>query len=208
MFERVKRLPKKARSARAVGHGDTAPALLSYFRKGRLEKFFIAESRGEPVSEIDFLTAARRLSCEPDALRCEIGANFYPLLDKNKAAFDAATAEDGAGHTARPLRDTGTKLLQRLRSREVRNCPSYTEEDEEYISRVIRLLNDGALPRPTLKKLAEAFKKEAQPLKLLGIMRRDIPSQFFQATRAEEVQHNFNPREVILSEYFVSEMDS
>jgi hypothetical protein len=83
------------------------------------------------------------------------------------------------------------------------NFAGYTEDDEEFIRKVIRLLEDGALPRPTLKKLSAAFKAEAQPLKLVGIMRRDIPPAFFQASRAEGVQHSFKPREVILSEYFM-----
>lgn len=200
LFEKIKRLPKKARSARTVETGEPAPALLTYFRKGRLEKFFIAEPTGSG-RELDFFTTARMLSCDPDAQRSEVGPDFYPLLDLNKFAFDAATTEDGDGQPVKAARDTGARLLQRLRTKEVRNFPGYTDDDEEYVKQVIRLLEDGALPRPTLKKLAEAFKTEAHPLKLLGIMRRDIPSQFFQSTRAERVRHNFNPREVILSEY-------
>ena len=200
LFERIKRLPKKARSARMMKSGEPAPALLTYFRKGRLEKFFIAESSGL-TRELDFFTTARLLSCPVDALKTEVGSDFYPLLDRNKAAFDSVTTEDGDGQPVKASRDTGAKILLRLRTKEVRNFPGYTEDDEEYVRQVIRLLEDGALPRPTLKKLAEAFKTEAHPLKLLGIMRRDIPSQFFQNTRAERVRHNFNPREVILSEY-------
>lgn len=200
LFERIKRLPKKARSARAAKSGEPAPALLTYFRRGRLEKFFAAEPRGA-VRELDFFAIARLLACAPEAPRTEIGADFYPLLDRNKAACDAATADDGDGQPAATGRDTAAKLLQRLRTKEVRNFPGYTDDDEEFVRQVIRLLEDGALPRPTLKKLAQAFKKEANPLKLLGIMRRDIPPQFFQATRAEQAKHTFHPREVILSAY-------
>jgi superfamily II DNA/RNA helicase len=204
LFERIKHLPKKARSGRVAKAGETAPALLTYFRKGRLEKFFIAGTGDKAARELDFLATARLLSCEPDAARADVGPDFYPLLDVNKAAFEVATTEDGDGQPAQASRDTAAKLLTRLRTREVRNFPGYTEDDEEYVRQVTRLLEDGALPRPTLKKLAEAFKTEAHPLKLLGIMRRDIPPQFFQATRAEQVRHNFNPREVILSEYLVA----
>jgi superfamily II DNA or RNA helicase len=203
LFERIKRLPKKARSGRAARAGEAAPALLTYVRKGRLEKFFIAES-GDSARELDFLTTARLLACTPETPRADVGADFYPLLDRNKAAFDSVTAEAGSDEAIRASRDTGAKILQRLRAKEIRNFPGYTEDDEEFVRQVMRLLEDGALPRPTLKKLAESFKTEAHPLKLVGIMRRDIPSQFFQATRAERVRQNFNPREVILSEYLVA----
>jgi superfamily II DNA or RNA helicase len=203
LFERIKRLPKKARSARAAKGSEPAPALLTYFRRGRLEKFFLSEPNGSP-RELDFFGTARLLACEVDTPRAEVGADFYPLLDRNKTACDAATAEAGDAQTVASGRDAGAKLLHRLRAKEVRNFPGYTDDDEEYVRQVIRLLEDGALPRPTLKKLSEAFKTEALPLKLLGIMRRDIPMQFFQSTRAEKVRLNFNPREVILSGYLVA----
>jgi len=79
----------------------------------------------------------------------------------------------------------------------------YTEDEEIFIQRVIQLLIDGALPRPTTKKVAEALKKESEPLKVLGILKRDIPEEFFQPTRAQATHHAFSPREVILSSYLL-----
>jgi hypothetical protein len=54
---------------------------------------------------------------------------------------------------------------------------------------VIQLLSDGALPRPTTKKVAEALRKEIEPLKVLGVLRRDIPLAFLQPTRAQVAGH-------------------
>jgi hypothetical protein len=72
---------------------------------------------------------------------------------------------------------------------------------------VIQLLTDGALPRPTTKKVAEALKKEIDPLRVLGILRRDIPALFFQATRAQQTAHALSPREVILSSWLIGAVD-
>ena len=202
LFERIKRLPKKARAASAAATGQPAPALLTYFRKGRLEKFFISAAE-ITTRELDFFSAAHHFACSADTPSAVRGLDFYALLDHNKAAFDEATADEGANQIPQRSRDTAARLLQRLRTKDVRDFQGYTEDDEEYVKKVIRLLEDGALPRPTLKKLAESFKMEANPLKLLGIMKRDIPSQFFQSVRAETVKHNFNPRQVILSKYLV-----
>jgi hypothetical protein len=94
-------------------------------------------------------------------------------------------------------------ILKRLKAKEVRFYHGFTEDDEDYIQQVIQLLNDGALPRPTTKKVAEALKKELEPLKVLGILRRDIPSQLFQPTRAQQTFHALSPREVILSSYLL-----
>lgn len=204
LFERIKRLPKKARSARTARTGEPAPALLTYVRKGRLEKFFVAEGK-RPTRELNFFETAHLLSCEPDTVRKDVGTDFYSLLDQNKAAFDVATSADGDGQMVRAARDTGAKLVQRLRTKEFKNYKGFTDDDEEYIRKVIGLLEDGALPRPTLKKLSEGFKTEDNPLKLLGIMKRNIPSEFFQATRADTSRRHYGPREVILSEYVVAE---
>lgn len=95
-------------------------------------------------------------------------------------------------------------ILKRLKAKEIRSYHGFTEDDELYIQKVIQLLTDGALPRPTTKKVAEALKKEIQPLKVLGILRRDIPALFFQATRAQQTAHAFSPREVILSSWLIS----
>jgi hypothetical protein len=80
-------------------------------------------------------------------------------------------------------------------------------DDEEYIRNVIQLLADGALPRPTTKKVAEALKKpeNIEPLKVLGILRCDISSLLFQPTRAQQMHHERMPREVILSSWVLPE---
>jgi hypothetical protein len=53
-----------------------------------------------------------------------------------------------------------------------------------FIRRRRQPLIDGVLPKPTTKKVAEALKKEVHPLKVLDILRRDIPWLFLQPTRA------------------------
>jgi len=46
----------------------------------------------------------------------------------------------------------------------------------------MRLLEDGALPKQTTKKVAEASRRRYRSLKVLGVLRRDIPREFFYAT--------------------------
>jgi hypothetical protein len=136
--------------------------------------------------------------------RQNIPADFYSLLDKSKRAFESATTtehEDAA--LARGGGQNAAYILKRLKAKEISRYHGYTEEDELFIRQVKQLLGDGALPRPTTKKVAEALKKEIEPLKVLGILRRDISTLFLQPTRAQESAYKFNPREVILSSYLV-----
>lgn len=210
LFTRIKRLPKKARSSRMLTAAPPStinqfPALLTYVRQGRLDKFFAAQQGNPTAIELDFFAAAQIL--KPDDMseaRQTIPQDFYSLLDKNKESFTAATSqsnEDASSQHQGSANDV--YILKRLKAREVRSYHGFTEDDEAYIQQVIQLLNDGALPKPTTKKVAEALKKEAEPLKVLGILRRDIPSHLFQPTRVQPTVRTLGPREVILSSYLV-----
>lgn len=212
LFARIKRLPRKARSTRLIFAENSAgakefPSLLTYFRQGRLDKFFLTQpGTAEPV-ELDLFNTAKVLKpADPAEKRQTIPHDFYTLLEKNKHAFEAATSPDL--DDAIPKHRGGANdayILKRLKAKEIRRYHGFTEDGELYIQKVIQLLTDGALPRPTTKKVAEALKKEIEPLRVLGILRRDIPPLFFQATRAQQTMHAFSPREVILSSYLLED---
>lgn len=210
LFTRIKQLPKKARSSRMVAKGSAEavkqfPSLLTYFRQGRLDKFFLAQPGNTGPVELDFFATAKTLRpADPAENRQPIPYEFYGLLDKNKAAFEAATSPEL--DEAIPKHKGGANdayIMKRLKAKEIRRYHGFTEDDELYIQQVVQLLIDGALPRPTTKKVAEALRKEIEPLKVLAILRRDIPSLFFQATRAQQTAHALSPREVILSSYLL-----
>ena len=206
LFNRIKALPKKARSTRAVPppngiHPKLAfPSLLTYFRQGRLDKFFIATPLGIS-QEVDFMRAATLLKpADANEPLLKIAENFYTLLDRNRTEFEAATSQEAAASTARPGGGVNAAyVLKRLAAREIRDYHGYTEEDEFFIHQVIQCLADGAIPRATAKKVADAMKKQADPLKVLGILRRDIPEALLSPTQAAQAQRTNRPREVILS---------
>jgi superfamily II DNA/RNA helicase len=210
LFGRIKRLPKKARSTRqisleAAGGAKELPSLLSYFRQGKLDKFFLAEPTSAKPLELDFFAAAKVLKPLDASEKLQsIPHDFYTLLDKSKATFADATSADLDDTT--PKHRGGANdayILKRLKAKEIRQYHGFTDDDELYVRSVIHLLADGALPRPTTKKVAEALKKEIDPLRVLAVLRRDIPSLFFQATRAQQNPHALSPREVILSSYLL-----
>lgn len=210
LFTRIKRLPKKARSTRRLTRGSDRPvkqfpSLITYFRQGRVDKFYLAQQGASDATELDFLTAVKVLKPEDKSeQRQTIPQDFYPLLDRNKTAFAADTSPEN--DDAIPSHKGATNdayILKRLKAKEIRHYHGFTEDDELYVRQVIQLLTDGALPKPTTKAVADSLRKEIDPLKVLGILKRDIPSEFFQPTRAQQTFHALSPREVILSAYLV-----
>lgn len=208
LFERIKRLPKKARSTRTLASTPTVPtlpALLTFFRQGKLDKFFLGAADGPSAFELDFMSAANILKPpDPKEPRQSIPRDFYDLLDKNKAAFVTATTADTdqAAATHRGS-SNDTYILKRLKDKAVRRCQQFTEDDEEFVGKVIRLVEDGSLPKATAKKVATALKKAENliPLKVLAVLRRNIKPEFFQAVPLAHASQALSPREVILSSY-------
>ena len=224
LFERIKRLPKKARSTRrlpVVAAGipppgpnpekgvSSLPALITYFRQGKLDKFFLGASGSPPAAELDFMTAAKILKpADPGEAPQAIPREFYDLLDKNKGAFITATTADAeqaaATHRGSP---NDTYILKRLKDKAVRRCQQFTEDDEEFVGKTIRLIADGSLPKATARKVAAALKKPENlpPLKVLAVLRRDIKHEYFQASPAAHASQALAPREVILSSWLIAD---
>ena len=201
LFEKVKRLPKKARTARLYPTSQ-ADSLVTYFRKGRLQKFYFSDDKS--TQELDFLSAAKCLEVEQNTPRQSLGADYYELLDKNKKAFAMATAEELPETKMKGGRDSATFVLKILKSNQIKHYKGYTEDDELYIKEVLNLIEEGGLPKQTAKTLVKELGKETNPLKILAKLKTNIAPEFFKETAAESAAQTSGPREVILSEYLVS----
>jgi len=205
LFETVKRLPKKARTARK--HADKANQVLTYFRKGKLQKFFLAGEGG--ASEIDFMGAAGRLEADATVPRETLPADFYDKLEQNKQAFTDATSEESADGTAsRSGGDSIPRLLKKLRT--MRDFRQYTKEQEAVLQHITHQVEKGAFPQQTIKAayraLDRALKQGQQdPLTLLAILKHAIPEELLESHIAETSPRTTGPREVVLSEYMVAD---
>jgi superfamily II DNA/RNA helicase len=205
LFEKVKRLPKKARTAKQ--HAEKESQLLTYFRKGKLQKFFAA-GKGE-AEEVDFINAAKLLEAATKDKREKLSADFYDKLEKNKQAFTFATTEEAEElKSPRGGRDATMQVLKILKA--MRDFRQYTEDQEVYLKRVMNRLEEGSLPKQTASTVLKALNKELKagkpnPLKVLALLQNNIPEEFLESHIAESAAHTFGPREVILSEYLISE---
>lgn len=203
LFNQIKFLPKKARTAKK-GTNSTEE-LVTYFRKGKLQKFYHASN--EESKETDFLTAAKILESDKNCERQKLGDKFYVLLENNKRAFEFSTTENMPEMGGRTGRDSAIQILQILKaiSKDLRQL---TEEQEIYLKRVMVQLEEGGIPKPTTKKTLAELKKVLQgtinPLKVVAILQKDIPEKFLESHLAENSAQTAGPREVILSEYLTN----
>ena len=211
LFEKIKRLPKKARTAK-ICNKRLQPkieegSLITYFRRSKLQKFFLAADKPY-AQELDFLSAAGILESSADEKKQKLPGQFYELLDKNKDAFIIATTEEMIEPHTRRGRDSAFQILKILKVT-LKNTKQLTEEQELYLKKVFSQLEEGGLPKQTAKETLKALndlKSEmANPLKVLAILQTHIPERLLESHYAE-----FNPRlsgrrEVILSMYLTQE---
>ena len=200
LFERIKRLPKKARSGREWPAGGDAEldAVVTFFRKGKLKKFCLANEKA--VCELTFFEAADCFACAPDTQRLPLPKAFYPLLERNKQEFDLLTSGEILEKTSRGSKSNEAYLIKRLKAREMKQFQGFTDDDEDFLKAVLRAFEDGVIPRNTSKRLKQELELEINPLKTLAIFRNNIPLALLtggQATQGREL----HTREVILSEY-------
>ena len=205
LFEKIKYLPKKARTAKL--NIAIAGALITYFRRGKLQKFFMAQAKKE-AQELDFMTAAGLLESRPDEKRRKLPGEIYDRLDNNKQAFIIATTEEMAEPQKRRGRDSAASILRILKAT-IKNTQKFTDDQELYLKKVFIQLEEGGLPKQTAKntlKALDALKDElVNPFKVLAVLQTHIPKRLLESHYAEQNPAVFGKREVILSLYLSGE---
>jgi hypothetical protein len=172
LFERIKRLPQKARSGRVTDGRNVR--LITFFRKGKLKKFFMTD--GNRSEEVTFFDAVDLFQCEEDTMRCRITDQYYPMLDQNKSGFDFVTSgEEPDLVGSRGGRSNESYVIRRLKAKEFRLHPGFTDEDEEYIRQVLSAYAYGVIPKNTTRKIKRAIEREINPHKVLGLLKNHIP---------------------------------
>jgi len=205
LFEKIKHLPKKARTARI--DRNLAGHLITYFRRGKVQKFFIANT-GNDSKELDFFSTAKILETTENTNQEKTDKNFYGLLDENKKAFVFATTEEMPEVKMRGGRDSATQILRILKAT-MKDRRQFTEDQELYLKKVIIQLEEGGLPKQTTRVTLQVLNKELEtnkvpnPLRILGVLETNISNRLLSGHFAESGASNTGKREVILSEYLI-----
>lgn len=211
LFQKIKQLPKKARSCKTIDNksqtSGLSDSLLTYFRKGKVQKFFIAQNAADS-RELDLISSAQLLETPIDEKRLKLPECYYDLLDKNKAAFIDATTDEMNEPRMHRGSDVSVRILKILKAT-LKNARQFTDEQEIYLKKVITQLEEGGLPKQTVKETHRALRKLksdlSNPLKVLAILQTHIPERLLESHYAEDQPLSSGKREVILSMYLTGE---
>ncbi|ANA40323.1 helicase [Geobacter anodireducens] len=200
LFERIKRLPKKARSGRRVDD-LAADQLVTFFRIGPLKKFYCNQA-GESA-EITFFEAVNLLECSPETPRQAIPKDYYHWLETNKQRFAQDTLQDDEPAGSAGGRSNAAYIEKRLKDKVFRNCKKFTDADEEFLEGVRKMIAQGLMAKKIAQTIKKAFEKTLDPLELLAILRKHIRS-VDEGNNRQSGRSSGARREIILSGYQIA----
>jgi len=204
LYREIIRLPKKARSSKENIDSDILekggqPYVLTFFRKGKLVKFFISSSNSP--KELGFTDAAKLLkSRKEDKLEKIDLDKFYPLFEKNKQAFIQTISSGGFAK----IENTSKRLLRYIKTLEHRIGTA--DEDYEFLKKIEESAEKGGIPKRRILKALKALDivRDEEPRTFIEILKKEISYEFLKkhlSESSEDLEKSKN--EIILSMYFL-----
>ena len=131
---------------------------------------------------------------------------FYDFLKKNKEQFDQITSDEiEEPGKSRGGRSNEQYVIGTLKSDLIKKCTSFTDDDEEYIQVVLEKYNEGVIPKNITKRIKQKIETEGESLKILAVLKREIPGRLLGIRHTGSSERVFSKREVILSEWLAGE---
>ena len=200
LFVRIKTLPKKSRAARV----SQDKGLLTYLRRGRLNKFYFTSQEKES-EEKDFIEAAAMLKAKPEEPKGTFSKSYYDLLSLNKASLATSLAEEDE-EINKPTGGASNinKLRKLLSSTQISNFKKYTEDQENYLRRVIKEIDNGGIAKGKAKEALEKLNHLEliqDPIKLINRLKNIITDSDLTKEKAQTDDTQLK-KEVILSEFY------
>ena len=198
-------MPKKVRTATISKDLNNQNCLISFFRKGALKKFIKSDIDGNK-EEIDFMSAIKLFECKQDTVKRNIPKDFFTLLQMNKEFLEKLyndekmVIEEYKGST-----NSNDNNILKIVKFLLKDNSIYTEEDEEFLQNLKRVLEAGSVSKKTIHDA----NREIKPLNLNNKMNiiSLLKIYFSKSIEYKEIksQNVSKPKEIILSEYFIGE---
>lgn len=194
LFEKIKQLPIKARSA----HDESTihDSLIVFFREGSLKRF-VEITKGQ-CQELTFLEAAQYIQCSQEAIRLSLPNDYYQRLQDAKEFL--AKQDTTIYETKSPTRNI--KLLDYIRT--LQRQSSIADLDSEYLQHLYNAIQNSELSKKTIISLQQAIKKET-PIPKINQFRNIISYDILKNIKNTEPQTKTNntSKQIVLSQYLV-----
>ena len=198
LFNKVKYLPKKSRTARKIKADKNS--VITFFRKGPLERFYLSD--GETTVNLGFEDAVKYFECDKNYEKQPVPHEFYHLLQANKDEFFKPNEEDDI--QVKKTGGSSNHKYVRLRIDFAIKEGRLTDVQEDYMKKILALYDEGKIINEISKSIKDAIEKELDSVKVYQIIKNNIPETYL--TNKTEVKKDENVHtEIILSEFLIGE---
>lgn len=197
LFNKIKYLPKKARTARKFE--VEKDALITFFRKGALKKILITD--GEKFEDLGFDDAIKYFECNPETTKHSITRDFYNLLDFNKKQFIQPEEQEEIQTTKRGGASNHKEV--KLRIEYAIKEGRLTDTQEEYLRKILVLYESGSILNETSKKIKDEISKTMDSFVVYQSVKNNIPETYL-TNKKENKKTEDEKREIILSEMLIN----
>ena len=198
LFDKIKRLPKKAKTGRQsekVKNDST----ISFIRKGYLKSFFMTDET--ETKQISFMDAVSYLKCEPDEPKLSVGKKYFEHYDSNNAAFDESLTVEEVITTSRPaVAANDQKMIRYLRAL-LQTIKTFTDDEEEKIKRMIEIWENGDVPSNDTKNILKSIKNIEDGVEAYHKIVSQVDDKYFAGRKQVANRADGEEKQVILSCY-------
>lgn len=203
LYNKIKRLPRKAKSSRFL-HLDGQNATLSFIRKGSLKKFLLCQDGLS--KELSFLDAVKLLAVDEKEKRAKFDKTFFEQADINDAAFDdLLLAEDEVTAQSKRISGNDANVVRVLKG--LYNLKELDEEQIKKLRYLQKLLEKGELPaavsRAIVKRL-NGLMGDFSAISMYNIIIDAVPKAYWERKKARTARVD-GVKQVVLSCYMVED---
>lgn len=195
LFEKIKKLPKKAKTGR-ISDKIESDSTISFIRKGALKNFFITKNHNDTI-QISFIDAIKYLECNPSEKRIDVESAYYEHYDANNVAFDDSLENDEA-ITANKVTIRGNDLKVYKILQAIKNEPTLTDNELNIVYRLISAYDNGDIPQNITKNIIKELGDANDVVEAFNVIKNLIPQEYL-TRRQDAVLHIEGKKQVILS---------
>lgn len=192
LFEKIKRLPKKARTGK-ISDKITEESTLTFARNGALKTFFLT---GTETAQLSFIEAMEFIFCEPEEKRISLGEKFFEQYRANCNEFQKMMDDNESDMLGSTIPANVKKVVATLKA--LSKIPDFTDDQEEIMQRIIDAFKRGDIPAKDTQKINQLIKSEKNPLSLFKKI-YDIVDDKYLFGRQQIEMGNHHQRQIILS---------
>ncbi len=198
LFEKIKKLPKKARVSRLAPKDMKDTSLITFFRKGMLKKFVINANANQ--KELTFMEAVEIFKCSISTKGIKTPKNYFEMMSQNKEyMFSITDADNQIDGLRRGTLANETKIIKNIKAC-LNQFTGYTDDEESYLREVIGVIDKGLIAKNKCKRIKQRIDGiKFDRLAILNIVRSEITEQELQMKESGGLKVAGN--EVILSEF-------